>query len=93
MELKPFETIRIKTSEDEERHVSALLSDVEGQGLICTSCGSTRFKVEVFIKTSVEMLVRGELKIVTSIAKDVGFVNRVIECAVCKSKKFTTIDV
>jgi hypothetical protein len=93
MELKPFEHISIRTTLNDEETVGVLAKDKEASGLVCGQCGSTRFTVEAYIKSEIEILNESKVVIVTGIEHKIAYVNRVIECALCRARKplITTI--
>jgi rRNA processing protein Krr1/Pno1 len=87
MELKPFEHISIRTTLEDEEQVSVLTKNKEESGLICGQCGSTRFTVEAYIKAKIEILNESRILIITGVEHEVAYVNRVVECTICKAKK------
>jgi len=93
METKPLEHMRIVTTQQDEEHVEALLDKKVSRGLICQSCGSTRFVVEAYIKAKLEVLNESTIAVVTGINNEVAYVNRIVECAVCRSKKVSAISI
>lgn len=87
MELKPFEHISIRTTLDDEEQVGVLANDKEASGLVCAQCGSTRFTVEAYIKSEIEILSESKLVIVAGVEHKTAYVNRVIECTLCRARK------
>ncbi len=91
MLVKPLEHIRIVTNEVEEKHIKALLDKTRIGGLVCSNCGSTRFVVEAWIKSKVEVLNEGQLAIITGVEHEVLYANRIIECVLCRKKEVEDI--
>ena len=87
MEVRPFETISIVTTEADEEHVEAYLSDNEKQGLICGVCGSTRFEVETISKGTAEILSEGGVTLLVRAYSDRLLVNKILSCIVCGEKQ------
>lgn len=83
MELKPFETIHIITTDNDAEHIKLLFSDEVEEGIICGICGSTRFITEAFCTADVDMIVDKGRMVVCNIKEKEVMINRVVKCAVC----------
>ena len=87
MEVRPFETISIVTTEADEEHVEAYLSDNEKQGLICGVCGSTRFEVETISKGTAEILSDAGVVLLVRTYCERLLINKILSCIVCGEKQ------
>jgi hypothetical protein len=93
METKPLEHMRIITTQQDEKYVEALLDKKIPRGLICQECGSTRFVVEAYIKARLEVLNESTVSVITGVDSEVAYVNKIMECAMCRSKKVSAISI
>jgi hypothetical protein len=87
MEVKPFETISIVTTEADEEHVGMYLSETENDGLICGVCGSTRFEVETISKGTAEILSEGGVILLVRTYCDKLLINKILSCIICGEKQ------
>jgi hypothetical protein len=93
METKPLERMRIVTTQQDEKYVEALLDKTIARGLICQDCGSTRVIVEAYIKAKLEILNESTVAVITGVNSEVAYVNKIVECAICRSKKVSAISI
>jgi hypothetical protein len=87
MEVKPFETLRITTTEADEEHIGAYLSENENDSLICSICGSTRFEVETVSKGTAEILSEGGLTLLVRTYCDKLLITKILSCIICGEKQ------
>jgi len=87
MEVTPFETISIVTTETDEEHVGLYLSENEKDGLICGVCGSTRFEVETISKGTAEILSEGGVTLLVRAYCEKLLVNKILSCIICGEKQ------
>jgi hypothetical protein len=87
MEVIPFETISVVTTETDEEHVDAYLNKSEKEGLICGICGSTRFEVETISKGTAEVLADGGVILLVRTYCERLLVNKILSCIVCGEKQ------
>jgi hypothetical protein len=87
MEVTPFETISIVTTETDEEYVGKYLSKDEKEGLICGVCGSTRFEVETISKGTAEILSEGGVTLLVRTYCEKLLVNKILSCIICGEKE------
>ena len=88
--IKPFEGLKVRTTELDDVEVAHLLRKPEKLHLICQDCGSRRFKVEAIMTAEMDILT-GDSIIITGIDYHKVMVNRVKKCAHCNCEDFVPI--
>lgn len=88
--VKPFDGLRIRTTELDDMEVAHLLRTPEKLHLACQDCGGRRFKAEVVMTAEMD-IITGDSIIIADVEYHKVMVNRVIKCSHCSCKEFVAI--